>query len=508
MRKNYFTFCVLLAALALFTVDADAQLRYVDVEPGVGTLNDSIAKDTLANGERNDPENTVYRLKRGNEAYYGLTGSISNKGYPLTIVAQDGDGARPFLQPRVVGDESSRAFRPKGDITLIGLHVTNLDDLGGLKTRMLRCSADDITITAEDCWFDKDGQSLIRSDNPGQSYFLTNCIISNIGHPQSLGSGRGIDDRGNDIDTIMFDNCTWYNILFGIIRDDGGTVKYASINNNTIVNVGWMGVNFGPSEKIIMTNNIVMNAGFLPMNTNRDLFMLSADSIDGVAPEVTMTNNTAYLDSAKLVPYLNDTLVYVPFINPTLALATAGSEELNENLNIVFTDGPPFNDSLLMYYYDSDYEVDNTPFWEEPTIPGVGEGGNGIYHLDVPYDFGYVNSIAYYGGTDGMQVGDRRWEASAAVGVNTQFEQSMEMSVYPMPANQQLTIDFSIEDEALVQIEVYNLTGARVANVVNAQYPAGSHSFTWSFDGTVENGMYILRMNAGGASSSTKFIVQ
>jgi hypothetical protein len=92
--------------------------------------------------------------------------------------------------------------------------------------------------------------------------------------------------------------------------------------------------------------------------------------------------------------------------------------------------------------------------------------------------------------------------------VNTQLEQSLELSVYPMPANQQVTIGFSIESESLVQIEVYNLTGARVANVVNAQYPAGSHSYTWSFDGAVDNGMYILRVNAGGATSSTKMIVQ
>ena len=195
-------------------------------------------------------------------------------------------------------------------------------------------------------------------------------------------------------------------------------------------------------------------------------------------------------------------------MNATLIAATAGSEDLNDNLNIEFTDGPPFPDSLLIYNYNPDYTQANAPFWYEPDVAGIGDGGNGVYHLDVPFDFGYVNTIAYTGGTDGLQLGDRRWEASAATGVNAQFEQSMEMSVYPMPANHHLTIDFSIEDEALVQIEVYNLTGARVANVLNAQYPAGSHSFTWSIDGAMDNGMYILKVNAGTASSSSKIIVQ
>ena len=507
MKKIYLVFSVLLVAVAFMNVNA--QVRYVDVDPGIGTLNDAIAKDTLANGDRDDPENTVYRLQRGPEAYYGLTGSISNSGFPLTIMAAEGDGARPFLQPRVVGGESSRAFRARGDLKLVGLHVTNLDDLGGLNDRILRCSEDDIKIVAEDCWFDKSNQSLIRTDNPGQSYFLTNCVISNIGEPSSPNNGRGIDDRGNDIDTIMFDNCTWYNVTSRIIRDDGGTLNYAYINNNTIVNVGQMGVTFGPASTVIMTNNLVMNAGFMPKSINEDEWIvLSVDSIDGVAPMVTMTNNTAYMDSTRVAPYLNDTLEYTPFMNATLMAATEGTGDLNENLNIVFTDGPPFNESMLIYGYDPAFPIADAPFWEEPAIPGPGEGGNGIYHLDVPYDFGYANTIAYTGGTDGLQVGDRRWEASAAVGVNTQPEQSMELSVYPMPANQQVTIGFTIDSESLVQIEVYNLTGARVANVVNAQYPAGSHSFTWNFDGAVGNGMYILRVNAGGASSSAKIIVQ
>ena len=43
MKKIYLVFSVLLVAVAFLNVDVDAQLRYVDVEPGVGTLNDAIA---------------------------------------------------------------------------------------------------------------------------------------------------------------------------------------------------------------------------------------------------------------------------------------------------------------------------------------------------------------------------------------------------------------------------------------------------------------------------------
>lgn len=502
MKKIYNAFGFIFLLLAFMAIDLNGQIRYVDVLPGIGTLTDTIAGDTTELGERIDPENTVYRLQRGDEAYYGLEGSISNSGFPLTIVAADGDGARPFLQPRVVDSEASRAFRPRGDITLKGLHVTNMDNLGGLATRMLRCSADDIVVTLDDCWFDQDGQSFIRVDNPGQHFIVTNCVISNIGLPSDPNNGRGIDDRGNDIDTIIFENCTFFNITSRIIRDDGGIIKYAKMNNNTLVNIAQMGVTFGPIETAIVTNNIAMNVGFLPKDDDDGWFVFSADSIGGVAPTGAFTNNTAYLDTANIVAYLNDTITVTPIFNPTLAALV--DPEDNENWNIEFTDGPPFNDSIVIYTYDPAYAGGDAPDWVVPDIPA---GGNDLYHLDVYYDFGYLNSLAYYGATDGLQLGDRNWTAGWSTGVQPFIPEDVELAVYPMPVQNQATISFKLSSEAMVQMEVYSLTGQRMADVMYAQYPAGTHQVNWNFE-SLDTGMYLLRMKAGSKTSTVKMIVQ
>jgi len=425
------------AVLAFLPLNTYAQVRYVDVSPGIGTLNDAINGDTTAAGERVDPENTVYRLQRGTEAYYGLTGSISNIGFPLTIMAAEGDGPRPFLQPRVVGDASSRAFRPQGDIKLVGLHVTNLDELGGLNDRILRCSKDNIKVIAEDCWFDKASQSFIRTDNPGQSYFLTNCVISNIGAPGDPNNGRGIDDRGNDIDSIVMINCTCYNVTSRIIRDDGGTIKYAYLKNNTMVNIGQMGITFGPIEELVIINNIAMNAGFMPKDDDDGWIVLSADSAGGVAPVVTFENNSAYLDSARLLPYLNDTTTFTPFLNPTLATAifASGKAMTNMNLQIGFINGAPFNDSMLIYHYNPAFDPADAPFWEEPEVPGVGEGGNGLYHLDVPYDFGYVDNRAFVASNDGGPLGDRTWDTDRGQFEQVDFENPQDRRFWIQMAN-------------------------------------------------------------------------
>ncbi len=418
MKKNYFLFGLMMLAVAFFAMETSAQ-RIVDVAPGVGTLNTAINSDTTGTGDRVD-ENTIYRLERGNQAYYALLGSISNKGYPLTIIAADGDGAQPFLQPFDEGDGSSRAFRPKGDLTLKGLHVTNLDQLGGLNERMIRCSADDIRITLDSCWFDQEQTMFIRVDNSGQSFFITNCVISNIGQPKSPNNGRGIDDRGNDIDTIVIENSTWFNLTSRVIRDDGGTLNYARVNNNTFVNIGRMGVTFGPVGMVEMNNNLMINAGFIPRDIDNDEYVvLSVDSIAGVAPTVIMSNNSAYMDTTKMIAYLTDTTIIAPLLNPTLAAIMDDADDPNFNFNLEFTDGPPFNDSILIYMTDTDLDIANTPGWVVPDVPA---GGNDIYHLDVYYDFGYVNSKAAVAGMGGAQLGDPRWMAEAGMFEMVDFE--------------------------------------------------------------------------------------
>ncbi len=507
MKKIYNAFGFIFLLLAFMAMNLNGQTRYVDVLPGLGTLTDTIKGDTTALGERIDPENTIYRLQRGDQAYYGLYGSISNKGYPLTIVAADGDGARPFLQPRVEDGESSRAFRPKGDITLKGLHVTNLDNLGGLNDRILRCDDDGIRVTLDECWFDQTSQSFIRVDDPDMSFFITNCVVSNIGEPVSPDNGRGIDDRGNDIDTIVIENCTFFNLTSRVIRDDGGIIKYAKFNNNTMVNVAQMGITFGPIDSLIVTNNISMNAGFLPKDDdNTEWYVFGADSIDGVAPYVLFTNNSAYLDTSMIVNYLNDTLTVTPIFNPTLAaaVAAAGNEDDNENWIFKFIDGPPFNDSILMYEYDPAYALGTAPGWVVPELPA---DGNGLYHTDVYYDFGWAHTLALTGATDGGQLGDRNWTASSTVGVKPFLKEVVELSVYPMPVQNQVTISFELKAAAQVQMEVYSLTGQRVAQVINTQYPAGVHQYSWNAE-MLETGMYLLRMKAGTNASTVKMIVQ
>ncbi|MFC2081334.1 T9SS type A sorting domain-containing protein [Bacteroidota bacterium] len=505
MKKLYFLFFSIALSLSICSIDSMAQ-SYIDVDPGVGTLNDAI---TAHGGSK------IYRLKRGDQALYFLTGSISNSGYHLTIVAEEGTGARPFLQPKTPdGGLSSRPFTPKGDLTIKGLHVTGIDDLGGNPAqRIISCKADGIRVEIEDCWLDGDTQSAIRVNNTGMSFIIKNSIISNIGHPSSPNNGRGIDDRSQDIDTVIMEGCTFFNITSRIIRDDGGWIKYCRFKNNTAVNIGQFGVSFGEVGYLDMKDNLFMNAGFFPDNSIDDpRYIVGFENIGkelinmGFTQEVNISNNSFWRDTAQMHPYLSDDAGLTLLFNEyAMEFVTAGGTEatiLDEMVE--FADGPPFADSVLYYNFTPGVDPLKAPFWELPPIPG-----GKFWHTVMYYDLDYKGIETVTGASDGKHLGDPRWDATLkdVTSVRDLNRNTSGLSVYPVPVDMQANISFTLMRDANVDIAVFNIVGKRVATIEQSRYPAGTHTLTWNRK-MLDPGMYMLRMNTGNKVNTVKILMK
>ncbi|MDH4038586.1 MAG: T9SS type A sorting domain-containing protein [Candidatus Krumholzibacteria bacterium] len=81
----------------------------------------------------------------------------------------------------------------------------------------------------------------------------------------------------------------------------------------------------------------------------------------------------------------------------------------------------------------------------------------------------------------------------------------------PNPFNPSTTIPFTIPSAGRVTITIYNVSGARVRTLVNAEYQPGTHSAVW--DGrndagaTVGSGVYLARLAHAGAVQSRKMVV-
>jgi len=77
---------------------------------------------------------------------------------------------------------------------------------------------------------------------------------------------------------------------------------------------------------------------------------------------------------------------------------------------------------------------------------------------------------------------------------------------YPNPFNPSTTISFTLAEASHVRLEVFNVSGARVATLADREMGIGEHSVTWNADG-LGSGVYFYRLTAGEATEMKKMIL-
>ncbi len=77
---------------------------------------------------------------------------------------------------------------------------------------------------------------------------------------------------------------------------------------------------------------------------------------------------------------------------------------------------------------------------------------------------------------------------------------------YPNPTNGPVRLSFGLENDGLVSLSAYDLTGRQVGVLLNQQVRAGYHQVTWNTD-KVPSGVYLLRLNAASLSAISKVAV-
>ncbi len=74
---------------------------------------------------------------------------------------------------------------------------------------------------------------------------------------------------------------------------------------------------------------------------------------------------------------------------------------------------------------------------------------------------------------------------------------------YPNPFNAQTRLDYDLPREARVRLEVFDIAGRRVAQLVHGWQPAGSHRLC--FDAAdLSSGVYVVRLQAGAVIKMIK----
>lgn len=503
---------LLVLALIIFGISSivDAQ-RIVQVPQGVGTLDATVRGDTLPNGQRVNL-NTIYELQKG--GYYITLSSIENVNYPLYIRAAAGGGKKPIIRPGVSGGGvSNRPFQARGNLTLEGVYVTNLDEQNALLQNIIRLSADNVKLTIIDSHLDRDLQAAIRCDAKNQKVIIKNSIISNIGTMQSPDNGRGVDDRGNDIDTLIYENNTFYNLTSRILRDGGGIIKYCWINHNTVVNVAQWGCSIGAAIEAHFRNNLFINTGFLGASTANVWFMFDTAALpqswidQGYTQKLRIHNNNFYV-SPQIVAALPTGRTATPVFNAhaQAAVDAGGWGNTITNQAVTFTASPGVPLQVMQDYFNTAVTT--------KTDMDKGGGSPDYGKTQMPFMFGYpTTSPLYTAGTANQPLGDLSY-FGIPVGVSNDQIIANEYQLYanyPNPFNPSTNIRYSLPQASNVKVEVFNMLGQLVNTIVNQYQQAGTYNVVWNGNdlsgNQVSTGVYVYKLSTDNFVSAKKMIL-
>ena len=88
------------------------------------------------------------------------------------------------------------------------------------------------------------------------------------------------------------------------------------------------------------------------------------------------------------------------------------------------------------------------------------------------------------------------------------FTTKCNLSNYPNPFNPTTTINYSLKENSKVSINIYNIKGQKVKQLVSDQFPAGQHSVVWdgrdSYDKQVSSGIYFYKLKVNGKDKTVR----
>ena len=139
--------------------------------------------------------------------------------------------------------------------------------------------------------------------------------------------------------------------------------------------------------------------------------------------------------------------------------------------------------------------------WEK--IGFVAGSGSSSEYRFYNYEDNKLNPGIYYYRLKQLDYdGTFEYSNEIQVEVATLFDFALEQN-YPNPFNPNTNIRFSVPQNSLVNIKVYNIVGQEVEELINENKSAGKYDITFNSKG-LASGIYLVKMQAGEFTSSMK----
>lgn len=237
----------------------------------INTLWIAIKGDTTATGERTNP-NRIYETIP-DEVYLTdgtleLDATVPDLVITAPPIDRTGDVQPPLhiKQVQVDGSFDKTFFQMgAGNITLENQYVLLALTNNTLDREVQRNLSSGTRTIWTGCIFEFTNWSLCFPSARLQTYKFTDCLFINVGNEPTIEKGLPFDSW-NMVDTLWYENCTFLNAGGVAVARTPNHVSpnFFYFNHNTVVNTTLLPFSFANQAEMIVTNNVLVNAGMIP----------------------------------------------------------------------------------------------------------------------------------------------------------------------------------------------------------------------------------------------------
>ncbi|MEM9824635.1 MAG: T9SS type A sorting domain-containing protein, partial [Bacteroidota bacterium] len=418
-------------------------------------------------------------------------------------------------------------MRPEGNVTLKNLWFV-VGEKGPLENHdwgKIRYMGDNTRIIADHCIFEKDRGGFFQLRGNNIKLYVTNCILRNGGNRRVLqGNGRAVDARNTSVDTLIMRNTIVYNIQDRFFRSQGAMAphNYIEIDHCTSFNTaGRHGfIQLGRALTAKITNNLFINPimlGSSPIYTDEqtqpdnDLHkVITIDTLyDNTA--LTISNNNAFWTNDVTNYWASNDSVSAPGMLSDLVMDNMGSAASDaffaEQLTLNSVPG-----SILQYVIDLYADPQSTDMFdfivEDAVLAGTPNDSGNLFDF-ATFDPCYSPSaMSATAATDGGAVGAVGTCAMLTNTFEVNVNEALALKVFPNPTTIDLNITFELQESSQVNLSILDLSGKRVATILQGQFAAGEHLFAQDISNQLARGMYFLSLQTDQGLTTQKLIVQ
>ena len=549
MRKSIKLFFALaILTLLPYRLFAQSSLVVTPSDPNdrATFLNAVISADTTENGER---AHDIYLLKRGKA--YLIDNQINVTNTPMTLEAEEGDGARPT----VYGWLNSTGERYPLTLFAVGeeLHVNNLnivqwfepqpETIALMRYEIFWMNVAGASLYIDNCVISGSQQMIIQVPQSAKTIKITNTIMAQSGNLYAVneGNGRHIDLRNSEIDSLIIQNSTFTDNIDRVIRHRGSTAPLRNLifDHNTVVNCwGYHGcIELGEvGNSVQITNNVFVDPLALGNDSTDDVrlseFEASGELDQYGNPRMTLVscvpNDSTQFTIKNNYYAITDTMKM--FYDTHSDIGLGNFIPLTWFLNKQIEDSTTaFQlDQITLTHKTHTLKAMSEWYWmPEPDGPGKDKKLTGFaaeYDMQRPFvgtysdlntfDLTYNTSAKAYTGADrGLPAGDLNWYPDKKViwldvkRIDNAIPESFSLEQnYPNPFNPTTIIAYNIPKSSVVTLEVFNVLGQKVATLVNGYQQAGKYKVDFNAS-HFATGVYVYRLSAKGLAITKKMIL-